>query len=65
MGLNYAIIEKDKASKLEQEVRSYIEDGWTLQGGISVSLDSVRSPSISGPTSYRNSYCQALTKEDK
>ena len=51
--MNYIIVEERDHAALINSVESYIQQGWRLQGGVSVVDD--------GSTQF--TYCQALVRE--
>lgn len=51
--MQYMIAEEDNAKDLMALVNEYLEEGWALQGGVSVCVDQ-----------GRTSYVQALIKKD-
>jgi len=54
--MDYIVIKEDSASKLEKEVRKYIQNGYVPHGSMSVAND--------GCWFYPEmEYCQAMTKE--
>ena len=69
--MEYKILESDRldhqpkqrghAEGLQQKVENAIKQGWEPLGGVSVAVDSVRSPSTMGSTSTSTIFIQAMT----
>jgi len=51
--MEYKILERDDTRVLENEVNIHLSDGWSLQGGISVSKEH---------NNRHHKYCQALVR---
>jgi len=58
----YVILKAESDGRLENLVRSFLEKGWQLQGGVSIS---VLEPELSTGNGYcsRQVFAQAMTKQ--
>lgn len=60
---HYVIAEGEDAGELQSEVYALLRDGYTLQGGVSVSMSVKEDPS--GVHDYHFWFCQALVKHTR
>ena len=65
--MKYKILTSDTSSLLEQEVNNFLQDGWKLQGGISVSqsfetYENSRKGYTESDTDY--TFVQAIIKDE-
>lgn len=58
--MNYKVIETRQIGALEEKVNEFLEKGWILQGGVSISKP------INGDfhAAHYLVYCQAMIKKD-
>ena len=61
--MEYKVITAERPDDLARRVNSYIMDGWTLQGGVSVGLCGYIGND--GFVEYGESFAQAIIKEAK
>ena len=60
--MKYTVIINDDYAEFEQTVNSYLQNGWELQGGVSVVYFEKPIRLGSSPTAFR--YHQAMCKKD-